>query len=66
MRIHVSQISIIMEKTSRGVEGICKEVIIVIDYGKQGKEGSEYMRRVKESEKWMGPIDLLVLVESIY
>ena len=23
------------------------------------------MRRVKESEKWMGPIDLLVLVESI-
>lgn len=33
---------------------------------KQGKEGSEDMRRVKESEKQIGPIDLLVLVESVY
>ena len=38
MRIHLSQISIIKEKTSRGVEGICKGVIIVTDYGKQGKD----------------------------
>ena len=33
---------------------------------KQAKEGSEYMRRVKESEKRIGPIDWLVLVESVY
>lgn len=36
MRIQVSQISIIKEETSRGVEDICKGVIIVIDYGKAG------------------------------
>lgn len=34
MRIQVSQRSTIKGETSRGIEGVCKGVLIMIDYGK--------------------------------